>query len=403
MFQRIDDEGYIGLIDYLSVFILLCVSGNPLIIYADTKLQYVATAALFVAFCFVLRKPIINAIFLRFFAVIVLLFCFQLLCLQTVSILADVNFIAKLYIAFLVSVCCGTKFREAYFRIMVVICMVSLIMYFLNSLAGIRVGFLFKRYQTIGIYNFCFEGDLVRNSGMFWEPGAFQGYIMLIPLLFYDKLRELLKSNFIPCLILIVALLTTKSTTAYMVFFVFVCLSLWFSKDINPVFSTVFVIAMLVFAFFCVERLDFLGDKILTDFKSFQEVQDGDVSWKRSGALKVDLYNIQRHPIIGNGFDLESRFGANADLMLGAGNGLSGAINIFGIPFVLLFFLLVYMNFYAFPVSKKLCLLLVVLMLLFGECFLNYPMFWALVFVCIPLSQDEELEELSEDVPDEDE
>lgn len=139
---------------------------------------------------------------------------------------------------------------------------------------------------------------------------------------------------------------------------------------------------------FFVWEQDFVGEKITKQFEEAQEIQEGDVSWDRMGAMVVDLHNIKRHPLVGNGFIDESRYGAIGEFMHGAGNGLSGSINMFGIPFILLYFLALFKNYGCYPVAHRWIFLLVIALLLYGEYFLNYPLFWTLLFIKIPTNNE---------------
>lgn len=76
-----------------------------------------------------------------------------------------------------------------------------------------------------------------RNSGMFWEPGAFQAYIVLaILMLLYDVDQNQIKRRRETFVILLVTLLTTQSTTGYIVL-ILVLLVYW--DKIRKIFGNV--------------------------------------------------------------------------------------------------------------------------------------------------------------------
>lgn len=391
MIKTLDSIKKITFGDYLVMFLLLCISGNPVFIYADTKWLFVISALVLALLCIVKRVPVIDGKLGKWLGVTVLLFFAQLVTLEIVSIPADVNFICRLWIAFMAASFFGIKFREVYLRVMTFVCLVSIPFFLLFIITGVSFGPAFDRYNTILIYNQTipdlFDPD-VRNAGMFWEPGAFQGYIMLVPLLFYDKLFELWRKRKVEVLILFSAFLLTKSTTAYITFFIFISLTVLTGRKLGIFAKTAIIATVCAIAFYFVWGQDFIGEKLTKQFEEAQEIQAGDVSWDRMGAMIVDLQNIARHPLIGNGFDETSKYGSIGELMRGAGNGLTGAINMLGIPFILLYFISLFKNYICYPVANRWIFLFVIALLLYGEYFLNYPLFWSLLFIQIPLKNE---------------
>lgn len=73
------------------------------------------------------------------------------------------------------------------------------------------------------VYNYFFE----RNAGPFWEPGAFQGFLV-IAIFFLLNYKEAFKHKSIIMIVLLITLLTTQSTIGYIVFLISL---LGFSKD----------------------------------------------------------------------------------------------------------------------------------------------------------------------------
>lgn len=92
--------------------------------------------------------------------------------------------------------------------------------------------YLISPYYTWGLKT---TGILPRNSGMFWEPGAFQGFIILAVLMILFH-KDDIKNRRIKIIVLILTLLTTKSTTGYVIFLM-VCVIFW--HDITNVFNNV--------------------------------------------------------------------------------------------------------------------------------------------------------------------
>lgn len=110
------------------------------------------------------------------------------------------------------------EFSEKYIRILEIIAIISLICFFIqitntslvNRLANTTIleGYSVSWFHTWG-WTYIFN----RNSGPFWEPGAFQGYLF-IAVLFIMRNGNLEK-RCPELLLLMLTILTTKSTTGY--------------------------------------------------------------------------------------------------------------------------------------------------------------------------------------------
>lgn len=383
----IDNIGKISKLEYVVMFLMLCISGNPIFIYAESKFIYAIFAVLMLGLCIIKGKRLSNSNFMFWLICSCLLFLFQRIALEQTSINADLNFIVRLYIAYLSASFFGYKFREVYFKVMVMVCLISIPCYLLQ-VGGVTFGFQFDRYYTIGFFNSIIsriDHGNIRNSGMFWEPGAFQGFIMLIPLLYSNKLKYLWNFHKKECIILLIVFITTQSTTGYITFITFILLTIILNGKMNVVLKS--LIVMLIFALLSfVWSQDFMGEKITEQYNEALAIQQGDVSWNRMGAMVIDIGNIARHPIIGNGFMDASRYGVLGEYMRGTGNGFSGAINMFGIPFMLLYFIKIFQNATYMTKNNRIVYVFIIILLLNGEYFLNYHLFWSLLFIKVPLT-----------------
>ena len=249
-------------LDYFITTLVICISGNPIIING-TKWYGVISALIMLLICLMLRRPVINISFIRWLIGFTLLFAVQGIILPAISIPAEINFIAKLYTIFLAAQILGAKFRSTYFNVIYIISFVSLICLILNYL-GISIGIQFEKYRTIFVYNsfIHFEkAHILRNCGMFWEPGAFQGYIMLAFLFYIDDYKSLWKTHKLKCIILSLALLTTFSTTGYIVYLFYIAYIIFTSK-ISFYIKTCVASIMFIFCIYAYYNFDFLGEKI---------------------------------------------------------------------------------------------------------------------------------------------
>ena len=376
-------------VDYLVAFVFMATSGNPLVIYSSEWFSII-TMSFMGLLCFVYRKQIVTINLKRWIALTVLLLLCQYIWIDPVSVSADVNFISKIISASLFASFLGVRFRWAYFRVMVYLTVFAIICWipsFLNP--NFHFGSEFDRYYTIFFYNrvmgFNQNYDFFfRNSGMFWEPGAFAGFLLFVPMLFIDCLKDFFKANRKSCYILLAGLLTTFSATGYIALMFLVGLVL--VKTTNSKLAKVFIALILIaISFYAFTGLEFLGTKITKQIEDAQNLADGDYSWDRFGAMVIDIQNALKHPFIGNGFLLESRYGKLGELMGGAGNGFTGAVNMFGFPFVILYLFGVWKNTPSQVTFIKIVFLVTVVLLLSGEYYLNYAFYWVLLFMTHPL------------------
>lgn len=369
-------------IDYFVAFLIIAASGNPLVVLT-TKWNSIFIAVLMLLLCYSNRKTLINIQLIKILFGFIILFSFQKLLLKDTSLPAEINFLSKLYTIFLASTFLGTKFRYTYFKVIYWISLISLIGFVLNCL-GFTFGVNFDRYKSIFLYNNIIELVTIRNSGMFWEPGAFQGYIILVFLFYLKEWKSFWTIHKKECIILSITLLTTLSTTGYIVFCCYIIYMLFASK-INKLIKITTLTAALIACIYAYSNINFLGEKIEEQYENAQNLRAGDVSWTRMGALMIDLQHIKKHPVIGNGFLMTSRYGVLGNKMHGSGNGFTGAINMFGIPCILIYLILVYRNL-NFTNLQKIFFVSIIIILLNGEFFLNYPLFWGLIFINIPQS-----------------
>src|SRR5690606_14750667 len=117
-------------------------------------------------------------------------------------------------------------------------------------------------------------------------------------------------------------------------------------------------------------------------------VYEDDFRNSRLGAMLFDLHYINKHPIIGNGFHISTRYEDYPYLLLimnegedlGHGNGFSNYLASMGIPFMIGYLCLIFAS--MVKVDKKFAFLIVsiVFLNLQGEQWLNFPLFLGLVF-----------------------
>ena len=208
---------------------------------------------------------------------------------------------------------CAVKFflskniLKAFSNIMVVIAIISLVCYFI-SLFSISVFDFLPNIRIVAAKSgrvsnfanaiFCIIAKeswsaFPRNYGMFAEPGIYQVYIVfaLIAILYGDGEKKKIKT-----ILLVIAMITTFSTTGYIVM---LCLFLFYfttSYNTSPKVKILSVVGTVVVVFFLVQN-EFIFDTV------FGKLQDsGDASTvSRLYSFPINFVVWLRNPIVGVG------------------------------------------------------------------------------------------------------
>lgn len=392
--------------DYVLVYILLCFSGNVTFV----NLPYFEfLQVIFICYlinCFILHnRYFINQKFFFISCIYLSIFTIQSFQFKYFPIITISGFFVRLYMGFAV-IFFLKDFLYIYIRVIIILSIVSLLFYGLQEvgyLGGIDFRFWFKSIgdfftestQRIPFFIHTYlttEGDH-RNSGMFWEPGAFAGYLVLAMIALEIKKNEISKNDYIIfLLILSVTLLTTMSTTGYVVYPFILLLQLRSSKMTGRnrfrksllMISVILPISVLIF-FASYQRIPFLKNKIL---EQFQQVEYAKGQWHltRFGSILFDWEYIKERPITGWGLHSSTRYSLDPNLesVTGMGNGFSDFCAKFGVLGILTWLFAVFYGFrkiYRGKTYHALITCLVIVVLLQGESFLNYPMFISLAFI----------------------
>lgn len=373
--------------EYLLIIMLVLLSGHPMFI----DRTYYAVAGFFSILYIIIkgRKRNFNKLWIYCMFYILLAVCQQFI-LGSISYFGVLNFIFKIIFGAIVLRSLGERFRFAYLNVIYVVSCISIVLFSMQRL-GLSLPILWSNgsiTNSIGIYCWLSTfSELPRNLGIFWEPGAFSAYILLIPMLYLKNLSDLLidyrfrKKIFI----IFIAFITTLSTTGYIVSAV-IAIYYYATKSKNS-FKTflVYLPLVLILVYYIFSSLDFVGDKLESQYETAIE-NKGEYSDSRYGALLFDQYYIEKHPFVGNGLDVKTRFADHPFLLeqsIGMGNGLTGFLANWGFVALLFYCVLLYQS---LPLKKRdrIALIAIVLLQFNGEYLLNFPLYLALPFIVLP-------------------
>jgi hypothetical protein len=375
---------------YLLTLLVIAVSGNPAALLIGKEFTYIFVFIILLLLW--IKRPIpINGLSLLFPMMIGLLTMVHFVNFGTTVLMANLGFLVKIGIGILAAIIIKDFFR-IYVRWLAIMAIVSLFFY-LPSFFGIDL-FEFLYYlkiplndneasssmRHIGIHNFHSYSEN-RNSGFFWEPGAFAGYLALA-LFIMVSLRKTYSFHKWEYFIIISALISTQSTMGYLVgaviliYFVVRSFSnVVISKKIIffPLVISVVVIGTLI----TFTELEFVGDKIIEQIAN-TEMEKGNYRISRFGNVLYDLEFIQEKPLFGWSGNPQTRIaldGDALDLISAQGVGLTGFCVRFGVVGWLLLFIILYKN--SFDKLSGLFFIAIICIILIGEQFTNYPFIYA--------------------------
>lgn len=397
MFKRLKTvEGRQHLTNYIAAFGLIAVSGIPFFYTAQINIFF-----LFVFSIFVYLKRSISfdsralTIMLFFYIVDIL----QVLIIKPFVPMTMLGTYIRLFSAFFVVSLCDKKFTEYYSNVIYYLAVISILFYipsvtssaFLNFFTQ-RVSPLFEspfagessefyeRYPSIIIYHFHDVITEYRNSGPFWEPGAFAIFIIIA--LIFNLINEKTlwsKKN----ITLSITLLTTLSTTGFIAFFVLI-MAYYFATG-NIIKNIILLAILLPVGISLYFSLEFLSAKIEDNIA----IANDDKS-SRFGSGLADIQDFARSPIIGWGRGA-MRYGGRQFTFFTAeqhrNNGLTAVLASYGI---IIFFVLFY-NYYkslrqlciakSFNTQFALFSFIIILLLGFSQTIFQYPFFYSLMFI----------------------
>jgi hypothetical protein len=393
------------LTDYLAVLLLICLSGNP-VLSAGGHREVILLASAYGLTLILLQRQcwVITHRDLLVFLVFLSILLMQALSFSFLPIKTILGFLTRLYIGYAV-VCLVGGFPATYVNVMCLLAVMSFCFYVpdnLLGLIGVEFRSLFAPLMRLSGVNNMFhilfhnftpsQGHLpYRNAGIFWEPGAFAGYLLLaMVFLGLDNKAFPSKGYKIRLAVLGLCVLSSMSTMASVVFPL--ALLLHFRSDrfrLTPTSGKALLAltAMVVVALtaYGAWHLKFLGVKLASQY---QRVLERRGTWQvtRFGSLLFDGEYILKRPLLGWGLHSQTRymFHPGTELRWGQGNGVSDFLAKFGFVGFATFLLCVGMGLRAFPDAspgRAVLGVLILVLILNGETFLDHPLFLGLMFL----------------------
>lgn len=312
----------------------------------------------------------------------IIIFFFQWVTLSWVSVPGAINFSCKIIWGGFLFITLGYQFKYVYLRVMFHLAIIALIFWGIAQVTGecysiFDTGGGMKYYSLI---LYCSrEGEIERNCGCFWEPGAYACYLMMIGVFFANELPKLWREHKVECVVLVAALLSTRSTTGWLTFGVFIMM--FFVLKMRSWVKYLIIPAAAIGALTVYETTDFLKEKVDAQTENSLEA-GGEFNSNRLGSLLFDWHYIQKHPFFGNGLHEKTRYADHPGLAKAlkrgeyalSGNGLSGHCACMGLAFYAALVYLLFRRNKELSANDRLMILVTFAMLLCGEQLFNYPL-----------------------------
>jgi len=338
-------------INVILVYLLLFVSGSAR--YNLSKNNYLILIffiALVAWYLFTNRQ--ISDRFLLYCVVFAgLLFSLSLYTGGSLSLWTVISMTMKLVLAYLIIRTVGANFTDVYIKVVVFLAAFSLLGY-MSDIFQLFDGVVTKlpRVGNVGydgifyLYRYIRHED--RNHSIFFEPGAYQGFLnAALFLIVFTKTRLESRRKLVYIAVLLAALITAVSTTGFLIFTVLFALflvrseMLSFSRKVISV-GTISVL-LIVFAAHFHERIVIK----LENYFNPSEERAGWSAENRSFDAQTDFKIFKKH-VFGLGHDkYREEFGLIGKVDVDKGtssNGVTSTFANYGLPYALFIFVSYY-------------------------------------------------------------
>lgn len=325
--MKLSDEKYLKKIrkqNFLVVLLLIFKSSQASVLAFSP-----ATTIIFLIFLLILfknRKLKVDRLFINFSIIYFITLLIYFISFGWLDFLLSIYIYLKFLYAYLSVKLVGFSFFKIFQKIVYYGALISIPLFilqllfydFIFDLIGIvqhNVNFLSYKNEVFA-NNFFFTvegyGGKFRNSGFMWEPKGFSNVLVLAITfnLIQTKFKFFNKKMFVYCL----ALITTFSTTGYLVLFTVIPLFFIINKSIGvKIFSFIISITCL----FYISKLDFMLEKIKYEstlinhheklLESKKTYEKESISLGRIGSLVVDFNDFIKRPFFGYGYQRSER------------------------------------------------------------------------------------------------
>ena len=333
-----------------------------LLVYNSTQSSVIAfspitliLSLLFALYLFIKNKKNIDKLFVNFSLLFFLVNIFLFFSLLKFDIFLSGYMYLKFLYAYLSIKSIGLDFFKNIVKIGYYGAIISLTFFFFQiinyDLTFKFVGFLQNSFDFLSFRNESFANNILftvnssaefRNSGFMWEPKGFANFLIIS--IFFQLVIGSFKVFNKKMLIMLIALITTFSTTGFIALF---SLLIFYFLNKNLKTSLIFFPIFILFSSIIFFNTDFLYDKIVYELSLTKEYEnllyqkkdykDDVYSLGRTGSFIVDINDLKNRPFFGYGFTRENRTQSDFVKLIRV-NGLSDLLAVYGIVGFILYF-----------------------------------------------------------------
>ena len=278
----------------------------------------------------------------------------------------------KLFVGLILAVHYKESLISYFWRIISLLCTISIPFWIIANIIGIQNLALFAPFdQWLGegssflVYTTLenldntsdraqmLYGSILRNPGFCWEPGRFASSIVLAMTCYIISNKGKIEWKSWAWLSMLVALITTQSTTGYVTFLIMMALHYMINVQVSfskKLLNSIVMVVVISYAL----TLPFMQEKIMNNAdentwitQNYEEgwigKSDRVITVDRSEGLYLDFLNLQYKPIMGYGLAPVDSYVYNyLSQNLTTSNGLLSPLSklglLLGIPYFLLFY-----------------------------------------------------------------
>lgn len=387
------------IVDYFLVFLLIGVSGIPFLMQNPDVLGVEQLNVLSILFSlsflvFINRKNKVDTLYLLIVFTLIIVIIGQTYIFSKFETEQAMSLIIRFSIPYFIIKTVKKNIIQYYITVIFVLTLISLLFFlpaqiissydsFVRTLANSLNIDSFQHRQSFIIYSL--DGNHNRNAGAFWEPGGFGCFLLLA--LYFNIIKEKKIIN-LKNIIYIIAIITTFSTASYLGLFMLLLgyfVSIYNTKYKLIILPLVFLLSLYVFY-----SQEFLYQKIVKHYDSQVYATEQLRNLGRFQSAILDYNDIKENPIFGRGRG-EFRYKTSENFIeYGAArrsNGLTDFITKLGLPFSIIFFVLLYKALlklnqtYEFNRLHAISGFSIILIVGFSQILFLHPLFTGLIFL----------------------
>ncbi len=386
-------------LNYFLVLSLVAVSGFPFFTASKIPLIFSFIIAVFIFF---LKGKKVNKFYYQTIIFLAVLVVAQTIDFNYFSFNSNVGLLIRWTYPFLVVIIVGNRFPDYYVSIIYFFAIISFFLFiptilfpnFYSLLKNVLAPIFNQSIQNdysfyspnivfYTVRDYSSTGFFVhRNSGPFWEPGAFSGYT-IIAMVFNTILSGSLinKKN----IVFLGAIFSTLSAAGFLALVVFIFLYfLRIQKDRRAWLFFPIIIAVFIYMF---KDINIINTKLTN---SVEQYKYGDINKKRSRVISalLDFKDIIEYPFYGKGRSMATRFGeSKKSWVTHRNNGDTDFAVKYGIPFWLFYFYFIYYSFKKYSIYYDrdkffpLIAITIILIIGFAETYFQQSFFISLFYL----------------------